>query len=123
MYRPRDFASYILGIFICNLLLYLAFYIIMKVKEVAVADMPLPISKEDGMSLLSAAIWVPCRRAWRGPCGTWGEMRHWLFWRGCCAVILVAGLHLPGVGNTWWRWTGQAYLPLCIALAPGKHLL
>uniref|UniRef100_A0A493T227 SID1 transmembrane family member 1 n=1 Tax=Anas platyrhynchos platyrhynchos TaxID=8840 RepID=A0A493T227_ANAPP len=30
VYRPRDFASYILGIFICNLLLYLAFYIIMK---------------------------------------------------------------------------------------------
>ncbi|KAF4020759.1 hypothetical protein G4228_012321 [Cervus hanglu yarkandensis] len=28
--RPRDFASYMLGIFICNLLLYLAFYIIMK---------------------------------------------------------------------------------------------
>lgn len=37
VYRPRDFASYILGIFICNLLLYLAFYIIMKVKEAAVA--------------------------------------------------------------------------------------
>uniref|UniRef100_A0A8B9QA02 SID1 transmembrane family member 1 n=1 Tax=Apteryx owenii TaxID=8824 RepID=A0A8B9QA02_APTOW len=33
VYRPRDFASYILGIFICNLLLYLAFYIIMKVKH------------------------------------------------------------------------------------------
>lgn len=32
VYRPRDFASYILGIFICNLLLYLAFYIIMKVR-------------------------------------------------------------------------------------------
>ncbi|XP_074831131.1 SID1 transmembrane family member 1 isoform X4 [Natator depressus] len=31
VYRPRDFASYMLGIFICNLLLYLAFYIIMKV--------------------------------------------------------------------------------------------
>ncbi|CAH6792359.1 Sidt1 [Phodopus roborovskii] len=30
IYRPRDFASYMLGIFICNLLLYLAFYIIMK---------------------------------------------------------------------------------------------
>lgn len=33
VYRPRDFASYLLGIFICNLLLYLAFYIIMKVME------------------------------------------------------------------------------------------
>ncbi|XP_034812997.2 SID1 transmembrane family member 1 isoform X1 [Pan paniscus] len=32
IYRPRDFASYMLGIFICNLLLYLAFYIIMKVR-------------------------------------------------------------------------------------------
>uniref|UniRef100_A0A803YHB2 SID1 transmembrane family member 1 n=1 Tax=Meleagris gallopavo TaxID=9103 RepID=A0A803YHB2_MELGA len=33
VYRPRDFASYILGIFICNLLLYLAFYIIMKIRS------------------------------------------------------------------------------------------
>ncbi|XP_060226446.1 SID1 transmembrane family member 1 isoform X2 [Meriones unguiculatus] len=33
IYRPRDFASYMLGIFICNLLLYLAFYIIMKVRS------------------------------------------------------------------------------------------
>uniref|UniRef100_A0A663FJ25 SID1 transmembrane family member 1 n=1 Tax=Aquila chrysaetos chrysaetos TaxID=223781 RepID=A0A663FJ25_AQUCH len=33
LYRPRDFASYILGIFICNLLLYLAFYIIMKLRS------------------------------------------------------------------------------------------
>lgn len=32
VYRPKDFASYMLGIFICNLLLYLAFYVIMKVK-------------------------------------------------------------------------------------------
>ncbi|KAM9583279.1 SID1 transmembrane family member 1 [Trichechus inunguis] len=32
IYQPRDFASYMLGIFICNLLLYLAFYIIMKVR-------------------------------------------------------------------------------------------
>ncbi|OCT93603.1 hypothetical protein XELAEV_18011277mg [Xenopus laevis] len=30
VFRPRDFPSYLLGIFICNLLLYLAFYIIMK---------------------------------------------------------------------------------------------
>ncbi|XP_060154052.1 SID1 transmembrane family member 1 isoform X4 [Globicephala melas] len=30
IYRPRDFASYMLGIFICNLLLYLTFYVIMK---------------------------------------------------------------------------------------------
>ncbi|XP_054858507.1 SID1 transmembrane family member 1 isoform X1 [Eublepharis macularius] len=30
VYRPKDFASYLLGIFICNLLLYLAFYVIMK---------------------------------------------------------------------------------------------
>uniref|UniRef100_A0A8C5KEM2 SID1 transmembrane family, member 1 n=1 Tax=Jaculus jaculus TaxID=51337 RepID=A0A8C5KEM2_JACJA len=33
IYRPRDFASYVLGIFICNLLLYLAFYIIMKLRS------------------------------------------------------------------------------------------
>lgn len=58
MYRPRDFASYILGIFICNLLLYLAFYIIMKVKEVTVAVVHVPISERDGMSLLSAVVWV-----------------------------------------------------------------
>lgn len=29
--RPNDFASYLLAIGICNLLLYFAFYIIMKV--------------------------------------------------------------------------------------------
>lgn len=29
--RPNDFASYLLAIAICNLLLYFAFYIIMKV--------------------------------------------------------------------------------------------
>lgn len=29
--KPNDFASYLLAIAICNLLLYFAFYIIMKV--------------------------------------------------------------------------------------------
>ncbi|XP_060125149.1 SID1 transmembrane family member 1 [Zootoca vivipara] len=33
VYRPKDFASYLLGIFICNLLLYLAFYVIMKIRS------------------------------------------------------------------------------------------
>ncbi|KAE8621146.1 hypothetical protein XENTR_v10004696 [Xenopus tropicalis] len=33
VFRPRDFPSYLLGIFICNLLLYLAFYIIMKLRS------------------------------------------------------------------------------------------
>ncbi|XP_053153719.1 SID1 transmembrane family member 1 isoform X2 [Hemicordylus capensis] len=33
VYRPKDFASYMLGIFICNLLLYLAFYVIMKLRS------------------------------------------------------------------------------------------
>lgn len=31
VYTPRDFASYLLIIFLTNLLLYIAFYIIMKV--------------------------------------------------------------------------------------------
>lgn len=31
--RPNDFASYLLAIGICNLLLYFAFYIIMKVRR------------------------------------------------------------------------------------------
>ncbi|XP_034778348.1 SID1 transmembrane family member 1-like isoform X1 [Acipenser ruthenus] len=31
--KPKDFPSYLLGIFICNLLLYLAFYIIMKLRN------------------------------------------------------------------------------------------
>lgn len=51
MYRPRDFASYILGIFICNLLLYLAFYIIMKVREAAVAVPGMSVSKEERIGL------------------------------------------------------------------------
>ena len=33
--RPNDFASYLLAIAICNLLLYFAFYIIMKVRGVS----------------------------------------------------------------------------------------
>ncbi|XP_029434325.1 SID1 transmembrane family member 1 isoform X2 [Rhinatrema bivittatum] len=42
VYRPRDFASYMLGIFICNLLLYLAFYIIMKLRS-SEKIQPLPL--------------------------------------------------------------------------------
>ncbi|XP_063302405.1 SID1 transmembrane family member 1 isoform X2 [Pelobates fuscus] len=42
VYRPRDFASYLLGIFICNLLLYLAFYIIMKLRS-SEKIQPLPL--------------------------------------------------------------------------------
>ncbi|XP_053311271.1 SID1 transmembrane family member 1 [Spea bombifrons] len=42
VYRPRDFASYLLGIFICNLLLYLAFYIIMKIRS-SERIQPLPL--------------------------------------------------------------------------------
>ncbi|XP_078464155.1 SID1 transmembrane family member 2-like isoform X3 [Lampetra planeri] len=33
VYRPRDFDSYLLAIFMCNLLLYSAFYIIMKIRS------------------------------------------------------------------------------------------
>ncbi|XP_075819410.1 SID1 transmembrane family member 1 isoform X1 [Microtus pennsylvanicus] len=40
--RPRDFASYMLGIFIFNLLLYLAFYIIMKLRS-SEKILPLPL--------------------------------------------------------------------------------
>uniref|UniRef100_A0A8D0GJ83 SID1 transmembrane family member 1 n=1 Tax=Sphenodon punctatus TaxID=8508 RepID=A0A8D0GJ83_SPHPU len=42
VYRPRDFASYMLGIFICNLLLYLAFYIIMKLRN-SEKILPIPL--------------------------------------------------------------------------------
>ncbi|XP_038609606.1 SID1 transmembrane family member 1 [Tachyglossus aculeatus] len=42
MSRPRDFASYMLGIFICNLLLYLAFYITMKLRS-AEKLLPIPL--------------------------------------------------------------------------------
>nr|XP_020862798.1 SID1 transmembrane family member 1 isoform X3 [Phascolarctos cinereus] len=42
VYRPRDFASYMLGIFICNLLLYLAFYIIMKLRS-SEKVLPIPL--------------------------------------------------------------------------------
>lgn len=35
--EPRDFASYLLAIFIVNLLMYFAFYIIMKVKRLDTA--------------------------------------------------------------------------------------
>nr|XP_060619355.1 SID1 transmembrane family member 1 isoform X1 [Anolis sagrei ordinatus] len=42
VYRPKDFASYLLGIFICNLLLYLAFYVIMKLRS-SERLLPLPL--------------------------------------------------------------------------------
>ncbi|XP_066097397.1 SID1 transmembrane family member 1 isoform X2 [Saccopteryx bilineata] len=42
IYRPRDFASYMLSIFICNLLLYLAFYIIMKLRS-SEKVLPIPL--------------------------------------------------------------------------------
>ncbi|XP_054569943.1 SID1 transmembrane family member 1 isoform X5 [Eptesicus fuscus] len=42
IYRPRDFASYMLGIFIGNLLLYLAFYIIMKLRS-SEKVLPIPL--------------------------------------------------------------------------------
>ncbi|XP_062984980.1 SID1 transmembrane family member 1 isoform X1 [Elgaria multicarinata webbii] len=42
VYRPKDFASYMLGIFICNLLLYLAFYVIMKLRN-AERLLPVPL--------------------------------------------------------------------------------
>uniref|UniRef100_A0A8C5QHW1 SID1 transmembrane family member 1 n=1 Tax=Leptobrachium leishanense TaxID=445787 RepID=A0A8C5QHW1_9ANUR len=42
VYSPRDFASYLLGIFICNLLLYLTFYIIMKLRS-SEKIQPLPL--------------------------------------------------------------------------------
>lgn len=88
MYRPRDFASYILGIFICNLLLYLAFYIIMKVKKGAVAVSGLPASEGEGINLLLAAVWAPAvlqtgtGRPWWGvgwDKGHWeGDAVQWL---------------------------------------------
>ncbi|XP_068127008.1 SID1 transmembrane family member 1 isoform X2 [Hyperolius riggenbachi] len=53
VYRPRDFASYLLGIFICNLLLYLAFYIIMKLRS-AERIRPLPLF----CIIATAGVWA-----------------------------------------------------------------
>ncbi|NXA41975.1 SIDT1 protein, partial [Eudromia elegans] len=53
VYRPRDFASYILGIFICNLLLYLAFYIIMKLRS-SEKLLPIPLF----CIVATAVMWV-----------------------------------------------------------------
>lgn len=53
VYRPRDFASYLLGIFICNLLLYLAFYIIMKLRS-SEKIRPLPLF----CILATAGVWA-----------------------------------------------------------------
>uniref|UniRef100_A0A8C6ZB75 SID1 transmembrane family member 1 n=1 Tax=Nothoprocta perdicaria TaxID=30464 RepID=A0A8C6ZB75_NOTPE len=53
VYRPRDFASYILGIFICNLLLYLAFYIIMKLRS-SEKLLPIPLF----CIMATAVMWV-----------------------------------------------------------------
>ncbi|XP_075053528.1 SID1 transmembrane family member 1 isoform X2 [Mixophyes fleayi] len=53
VYRPRDFASYLLGIFICNLLLYLAFYIIMKLRS-SEKIQPLPLF----CIVVTAGVWA-----------------------------------------------------------------
>ncbi|XP_030319591.1 SID1 transmembrane family member 1 isoform X5 [Calypte anna] len=53
VYRPRDFASYILGIFICNLLLYLAFYIIMKLRS-SERLLPIPLF----CIMATAVVWA-----------------------------------------------------------------
>ncbi|XP_016055630.1 PREDICTED: SID1 transmembrane family member 1 [Miniopterus natalensis] len=53
IYRPRDFASYMLGIFIGNLLLYLAFYIIMKLRS-AERVLPIPLF----CIVATAVMWV-----------------------------------------------------------------
>ncbi|CAM5080807.1 unnamed protein product [Eretmochelys imbricata] len=53
VYRPRDFASYMLGIFICNLLLYLAFYIIMKLRS-SEKLLPIPLF----CIVATAAVWA-----------------------------------------------------------------
>ncbi|XP_036601813.1 SID1 transmembrane family member 1 [Trichosurus vulpecula] len=53
VYRPRDFASYMLGIFICNLLLYLAFYIIMKLRS-SEKVLPIPLF----CILATAVVWA-----------------------------------------------------------------
>ncbi|XP_069886325.1 SID1 transmembrane family member 1 isoform X3 [Dipodomys merriami] len=53
IYRPRDFASYMLGIFICNLLLYLAFYIIMKLRS-SEKVLPVPLF----CIMATAVVWA-----------------------------------------------------------------
>ncbi|XP_056649461.1 SID1 transmembrane family member 1 isoform X2 [Monodelphis domestica] len=53
VYRPRDFASYMLGIFICNLLLYLAFYIIMKLRS-SERVLPIPLF----CIIATAVVWA-----------------------------------------------------------------
>lgn len=73
VYRPRDFASYILGIFICNLLLYLAFYIIMKVKQAAVAVHGVSVSKGEGMGLFSGCSLGSCGAAEGCGGALWGS--------------------------------------------------
>lgn len=114
VYRPRDFASYILGIFICNLLLYLAFYIIMKVKggsrcchggvclQAAVAVMGVSVSKGEGMGLFSCfslgycAAAEECRGAFVGLRVEQGVGA----WEGFCVAISgVAEQRFPGVGS------------------------
>uniref|UniRef100_A0A8C6XK34 SID1 transmembrane family member 1 n=1 Tax=Naja naja TaxID=35670 RepID=A0A8C6XK34_NAJNA len=53
VYRPRDFASYMLGIFICNLLLYLAFYVIMKLRS-SEKLLPFPLF----CTVATAVVWA-----------------------------------------------------------------
>ncbi|XP_062474468.1 SID1 transmembrane family member 1 isoform X7 [Pezoporus occidentalis] len=142
VYRPRDFASYILGIFICNLLLYLAFYIIMKVKGGS-CSCPVPgapVSKGKGWVSLSGCSLCSCGAA--EGCG-------WVFvglrvrqgvgvGEGCCVAILgwlgCISLGWGALCSCSWSWLachscaclqtlGRAqgmmlgYLPICSSAA------
>jgi len=60
--RPNDFASYLLAIGICNLLLYFAFYIIMKVSGAAEPPPPgaLPLPDGAGSAVGNGSSSSPC---------------------------------------------------------------
>uniref|UniRef100_A0A8C9NBP7 SID1 transmembrane family member 1 n=1 Tax=Serinus canaria TaxID=9135 RepID=A0A8C9NBP7_SERCA len=109
VYRPRDFASYILGIFICNLLLYLAFYIIMKVMRGS-CSCPWGSWLQRGRDGLFSGCSLGSCGAAEGCGGTFvgcwlgqGVGEGW-----CGAISGVAGLCLWGVGSPSQRQVVQA---------------
>lgn len=107
--RPNDFASYLLAIGICNLLLYFAFYIIMKV-QAGCAGAACPVGRAgQGRAPLSdpactstrASPAAPQRRAHQAhPLAL--HRRH-LSGVGLCPLLL-----LPGAQHLAGKWEGGA---------------
>ena len=82
--RPTDFASYILAIFITNLMLYTMFYIIMKLRHgEKIHKMPLLFIA------LSTVSWAAAMYFFINKAITWRVSKNFLFISQLCTIIIL----------------------------------